>query len=68
MSETKDNWMVVGDNTDTSRRFYINVCRPVNPVQVDSGQSCGAFAAACETKVKDGKVGNKFVKWKLYLI
>ncbi|XP_067674216.1 cation-independent mannose-6-phosphate receptor-like isoform X2 [Haliotis asinina] len=55
MSETKDNWMVVGDNTDTSRRVYINVCRPVNPVHVDSGQSCGPFAAACETQVKDGK-------------
>ncbi|XP_041350855.1 cation-independent mannose-6-phosphate receptor-like [Gigantopelta aegis] len=58
MFESQENWAVLDDSNPLEKhKFYINVCRPVNPVHLVSGGTvtCDAFAAACETKVIDGK-------------
>jgi len=35
------------------RKYYLNVCRPVNEVQDSGEMGCDALAAACETVVSE---------------
>ncbi|KAL3881276.1 hypothetical protein ACJMK2_027732 [Sinanodonta woodiana] len=54
LSRTDGNWEIEDDsNPQDKKMYYINVCGPVNPVNVDTG--CNAYAAACRTKYINGK-------------
>ncbi|XP_038048004.1 cation-independent mannose-6-phosphate receptor-like [Patiria miniata] len=48
----EDNWSFVDDSDPQGNRkkYYINVCRPVNPVK-----GCGAFAGACQTEFNNNQ-------------
>ena len=55
MSEEQENWSVIDDsNPEKKLKYYLNVCRPVNPVHVGTG--CDSFAAACQTSIENGQV------------
>ncbi|XP_064627541.1 cation-independent mannose-6-phosphate receptor-like [Lineus longissimus] len=46
-SENQQNWERVDDSdSKLKRKFYLNVCRPLNPVHVRNSM-CDTFAAAC---------------------
>ncbi|KAK7494564.1 hypothetical protein BaRGS_00014217 [Batillaria attramentaria] len=48
-----ENWVVLDDSDPANRRkFYINVCRPLNPVHGLTNGGCDTFAAACDTIVR----------------
>ena len=69
MFDSGENWVVHGDSSPLDKhKFYLNVCRPVS--YVSSGTlACDAFAAACETKISNGKVKTaKEVKLNLFLL
>ncbi|XP_022089875.1 cation-independent mannose-6-phosphate receptor-like [Acanthaster planci] len=48
----EDNWSFVDDSDlyGNRKKYYINVCRPVNPVK-----GCGAFAGACQTEFNNSQ-------------
>ena len=55
MSEEQENWSVIDDSNPKKKlKYYLNVCRPVNPVHVGTG--CDSFAAACQTSIENGEV------------
>ena len=42
--------------TGSKVKYYINVCRPLTPVNIDN--ACGTFAAICRTKLDGNSVRN----------
>ncbi|GAB1599449.1 cation-independent mannose-6-phosphate receptor-like [Argonauta hians] len=51
LSQTSDNWIISGKNS--SQKFYINVCRPLNHIPV--GKGCDFHSSVCSTKFVNGK-------------
>nr|CAB3255509.1 cation-independent mannose-6-phosphate receptor [Phallusia mammillata] len=48
-----ENWTVMGDSQDGQprKKYYLNVCRPVNEVQGSGETGCDALAGACQTTI-----------------
>lgn len=50
LAKSTGNWEAVDTSTGGSFKYYINVCRPLNPV---TGSTCPAQAGACQTELND---------------
>ena len=50
----EDNWNALNDNNGPRQKFYMNLCRTLNPVPV--GEGCDMNAAVCMTKFENNEV------------
>ncbi|XP_036361842.1 cation-independent mannose-6-phosphate receptor isoform X1 [Octopus sinensis] len=53
LTKMPDNWVITQIHTHPVQKYYINVCRSLNHVPVETG--CDVLSAVCSTKVEDGK-------------
>ncbi|XP_055495415.1 LOW QUALITY PROTEIN: cation-independent mannose-6-phosphate receptor [Leucoraja erinacea] len=56
-SGDKSNWFAMDTSTSNHKKYYINVCRPLNPVE-----GCDRHAAVCQMKYETDTTGALYEK------